>query len=159
MTTLVLEIDPVATQVDVSDERLTVHLADGRVVSVPIEWFPRLLHGLPEQRSNWRLLGEGDAIEWEDLDEHIGVEALLAGRKSGESQASFERWLGKQTGEVSSYVVSLVEYRRGRGHDTWHWCRNCSTFPTNNFESIRGRPSTGELCNECRGKEMSERCG
>jgi Protein of unknown function (DUF2442)/Domain of unknown function (DUF4160) len=159
MTTLVLEIDPVATQVDVSDERLTVHLADGRAVSVPIGWFPRLLHGSPQQRSNRRLLGEGDAIEWEDLDEHIGVEALLASRKSGESQASLERGLGERARELSAHVGSLIEYRRRRGHDTWHWCRNCSTFPASNFESVSGRPSTGDMCNECRGKELTQCCG
>ena len=94
MTTLVLETDPVATHVEVTEHRLTVHLEDGRVVSVPLSWFPRLQHGSPQERENWRLLGEGDGIEWQDLDEHIGVGGLLAGRKSGESTASFNRWLG-----------------------------------------------------------------
>jgi len=93
MTTLALEMDPAATHVEVTDERLTVHLADGRALSVPLSWFPRLVHGSAEERANWRLLGDGDAVEWPDLDEHVGIEGLLAGRGSGESEASFRRWL------------------------------------------------------------------
>jgi hypothetical protein len=52
-----------------------------------------LLHASQEEQQNWQLLGDGYAIEWIDLDEHIGVEGLLAGRQSGESHHSFERWL------------------------------------------------------------------
>lgn len=102
MTTLVLETEPLATHVEVSDERLTVSLADGRAVSVPIEWFPRLLHGTARERSEWRLLGDGDAIEWAGLDEHVGIEALLAGRRSGESRASLERWLALRARQPSN---------------------------------------------------------
>lgn len=79
--------------VEVTDERLTAHLAGGRTLSVPRAWLPGLVHGSAEERANWRLLGEGDAIEWPDLDEHVGVEGLLAGRGSGESETSFQRWL------------------------------------------------------------------
>lgn len=96
MTTLLLETDPLATHAEVSDEQLTVHLADGRVVSVPLAWFPGLLHGSAEERANWCLLGEGDAIEWVDLDEHIGIDELLAGRRSGESDESLSRWLASR---------------------------------------------------------------
>src|ERR1044072_2464793 len=98
MTTLVLETDPVATHVDVTGERLTAHLADGRVISVPLAWFPRLMHGSPRERASWRLLGEGDAIEWSALDEHAGIEGLLAGRGSGESDDSLRRWLEARSG-------------------------------------------------------------
>ncbi|MCL5994756.1 MAG: DUF2442 domain-containing protein [Chloroflexi bacterium] len=93
MTTLVLEKELVAIKVTVTDNKLTVDLDDGRSISVPLEWYPRLLHASLEERANWRLLGEGYAIEWPDLDEYIGVEGLLAGRRSGESQKSFDRWL------------------------------------------------------------------
>ena len=93
MTTLVLETEPLATQVRTTDERLIVDLVDGRSLVVPLSWYPRLLHASQEERQNWQLLGDGYAIEWVDLDEHIGVEGLLAGRQSGESHQSFERWL------------------------------------------------------------------
>ena len=93
MTTLVLEIEPVAVNVTVTDEKLTVDLSDGRSIVIPLEWYPRLVHGLPAERRNWRLLGEGYAIEWPDLDEDIGIEGLLAGRRSGESKKSFKNWL------------------------------------------------------------------
>ena len=93
MTTLVLETEPLVIKVTVTDEKVIVDLVDGRSLSVPLAWYPRLLHGSPEERQNWQLLGDGYAIEWVDLDEHIGVEGLLAGRRSSESQRSFESWL------------------------------------------------------------------
>jgi hypothetical protein len=94
MSTLVLEIEPLATTVAVTDDDITVHLADGRRIAVPLAWYPRLLDASQAERQNWRLLGDGYAIEWPDLDEHIGIEGLLAGRSSGESPQSLERWLG-----------------------------------------------------------------
>lgn len=98
MTTLVLETDPVAIDVRVADEKLTVDFADGRSISAPLSWYPRLLYGSTEEQQNWQLLGDGYAIEWPALDEHIGVEGLLAGRRSGESPKSFARWLaGRRT--------------------------------------------------------------
>ncbi len=93
MTTLVLEKEPVAADISVTADQLVVRLVDGRVLSVPLDWYPRLLHGTDSERQNWRMLGDGYAIEWPDLDEHIGVEGLLAGRQSGESAASIQRWL------------------------------------------------------------------
>jgi hypothetical protein len=75
---------------------MIVDLSDGRSLLVPLEWYPRLVHASPKERSNWRLLGDGYAIEWPDLDEHIGIEGLLAGRRSGESKKSFERWLASR---------------------------------------------------------------
>lgn len=94
MSTLVLESDPVAVEVAVTDDDLTVDLADGRRIYVPLSWYPRLFHASDAERQNWQLLGDGYAIEWPDLDEHIGVEGLLAGRQSGESPQSLKRWLG-----------------------------------------------------------------
>jgi hypothetical protein len=93
MTTLVLEREPVVVDVAIREEKLIVTLDDGRSISVPLEWYPRLLHASPKERKNWHLLGDGYAIEWPDLDEHIGIEGLLAGRRSGESRKSFARWL------------------------------------------------------------------
>ncbi len=93
MTTLTLETEPIANQVTVSDEKLIIDLADGRSLSIPLAWYPRLMHASPKERQNWQILGDGYAIEWADIDEYIGVEGLLAGRRSGESQRSFELWL------------------------------------------------------------------
>jgi hypothetical protein len=82
-----------AQNVSVSDDTLAVDLSDGRTISVPLAWFPRLLNGTPEERSNWRFVGDREGIHWPDLDEDISVENLLAGKSSGESQSSFRRWL------------------------------------------------------------------
>ncbi|MCC6493112.1 MAG: DUF2442 domain-containing protein [Pirellulales bacterium] len=83
----------IAAAVRIDADTLTVNLADGRVLSVPIGWYPRLSHGSAEERGNWRLIGGGRGIHWPDLDEDISVENLLAGRPSGESQASLKKWL------------------------------------------------------------------
>jgi hypothetical protein len=82
-----------ARSVTVNHEALMVDLADGRTISVPLAWFPRLAHGTPAERAHWRLIGGGEGIHWPDVDEDISVESLLAGRRSGESQASLCRWL------------------------------------------------------------------
>lgn len=96
MTTLVLESEPVAVNVTVTGDSLIVNLADGRTLSVPLNWYPRLLHGTEAERTNWQLLGDGYAIEWPELDEHIGIEGLVAGRRSGENQDSISRWLASR---------------------------------------------------------------
>ena len=85
-----------AQKVAVTEDALVVDLSDGRTISVPLAWYPRLLHGTPEERSNWRFIGDGEGIHWLDLDEDIRVENLLAGKTSGESQSSFKRWLEKR---------------------------------------------------------------
>ena len=87
---------PSAQDVKVTDDTLSVDLGDGRTISVPLVWFPRLVHGTPKERNNWRLIGRGEGIRWEDLDEDISIEGLLAGHPSGESQASFKKWLDKR---------------------------------------------------------------
>jgi hypothetical protein len=94
MATSRVEINvPDAVRVEVTDESLTVELNDGRAISVPLAWYPRLLCATREERGNWRLIGMGQGIHWDALDEDISVEGLLAGRHSGESQASLKRWL------------------------------------------------------------------
>lgn len=94
MTTLAVKIEiPNANSVIITDDTLTVELDDGRTVSVPTAWYPRLLHASPEERKNWRLIGKGRGIHWDAIDEDISIEGLLAGRPSGESQSSFKRWL------------------------------------------------------------------
>jgi hypothetical protein len=102
MNTLAVEIRvPEALNVSLTDDTLSVDLIDGRSISVPIAWFPRLLHSFEQERNNWRLIGKGQGIHWEDIDEDISIEGLLAGRPSGESQQSFERWLTKRSEKTS----------------------------------------------------------
>jgi hypothetical protein len=94
MTTLAVKIDlPFAESVMITEDTLNVDLSDGRTISVPLTWFPRLVHATQEQRDNWRLIGRGHGIHWDDIDEDISVEGLIAGRPSGESQSSFKKWL------------------------------------------------------------------
>jgi hypothetical protein len=87
---------PKAIDVVVSDDTLAVDLDDGRTIAVPIGWYPRLAHGTPAERANFRISGAGYGIHWPDLDEDIGVEGLLFGKKATESPSSFERWLRRR---------------------------------------------------------------
>ena len=97
MTSSPLELrQVVARDVHVADDALVVDLADGRTLSVPLAWYPRLAHATSTERANWRFIGRGEGIQWPDLDEDISVEGLLAGGPSGESQASFKTWLEKR---------------------------------------------------------------
>jgi hypothetical protein len=94
MATLAIELWETTVQhVTVTEDALVVDLADGRTASVPLAWYPRLLHATSEERNKWRLVGQGEGIHWPDLDEDVSVESILLGRPSRESQASFKRWL------------------------------------------------------------------
>src|SRR2546426_11561853 len=94
MSTLVAEAR--AQNLVVTEDNLVVDLSDGRAISVPLAWYPRLLHGTPEERNSWRLIGNREGIHWPDLDEDISVENLLWGKPSGESPDSFKKWLEKR---------------------------------------------------------------
>jgi hypothetical protein len=91
---------PTAENVTITENTLSVDLSDGRSISVPLAWFPRLLQSTPDERNNWRLIGRGQGIHWEDIDEDISVEGLLAGRPSGESQSSLKKWLNRRSSRV-----------------------------------------------------------
>jgi len=80
----------------VADDLLTVELSDGRTISAPLSWYPRLCHGSSDERSEWRLIGDGRGIHWPQLDEDISVEHLTFGKPSAESQASLKRWLASR---------------------------------------------------------------
>ena len=84
---------PEAERVAVTADTLTAELSDGRTISVPLDWYPRLTHATRRERNNWELIGKGEGIHWPDLDEDISVEGLLAGRPSAEGAQSFRRWL------------------------------------------------------------------
>jgi len=92
MSTLETERDVFAVSVSLSDDSLTVRLDDGRCLSVPLTWYPRLLDGTRAEREHCELIGEGEGIHWPELDEDISVEGLLAGRRSAESAASLAKW-------------------------------------------------------------------
>ena len=85
---------PQAQTVRITSDTLHVDLSDGRTISVPVGWYPRLAHATAEDRKAWRLIAQGRGIHWQAIDEDISVEGLLAGRPSGESQSSFKQWLG-----------------------------------------------------------------
>jgi len=82
MTSFAVETNPRAVEIDVTDDELIVHLADGRTVSVPLAWFPRLLHASAEERANLRIIGEGEYINWPNLDEDLSVSGLLRGTRA-----------------------------------------------------------------------------
>jgi hypothetical protein len=94
----IIDVDGVgAGCVQVNDETLVVHLHEERSVSVPLAWYPRLWYGAPDERANFEIIGDGMYIHWPDLDEDLSVAGILAGRRSGESQQSFKRWLTNRT--------------------------------------------------------------
>ena len=94
MTTFTLDAQTLRAQhVVVTDDALTVDLLDGRTISIPLAWYPRLLHGTPEEQHHWRFIGDGVGVHWPDLDEDISVENIVLGKRSGESQQSLARWL------------------------------------------------------------------
>ena len=96
MGTLVTERDSFATSVSFAEDSFTVRLNDGRSLSVPLTWFPRLLDGTVAERENCELIGDGEGIHWPELDEDISVEGLLAGRRSAESATSLAAWRQKR---------------------------------------------------------------
>jgi hypothetical protein len=89
-----------AKNVVVTEKTLTFELTDGRTISVPLSWFPRLVHATPEERNHWEI-GSGIGVHWPDLDEDISVENLLQGKPSGESQQSFQQWLDSRAARAA----------------------------------------------------------
>ncbi len=82
-----------------ADESLTVELVDGRTITVPLSWYPRLVHATQQERENWEMLLNGEGFHWPDLNEDLSVDGFIKGRPSGESKRSFARWLkAKQEG-------------------------------------------------------------
>ncbi len=72
-------IEPRIESVEVTDKAIIAHLADGRIVSVPLEWSWRLMDATPEQRAHWEIIGDGEGVHWSDVDEDISVEGMLRG--------------------------------------------------------------------------------
>lgn len=94
MNTVMIEINKAkAKKITLSDDTIIIDLEDGRTISAPIAWYPRLLYGTKKERNNWLFIGDGEGIHWLDLDEDISVDNILFGKSSGESQRSFKKWL------------------------------------------------------------------
>lgn len=113
---------PSAVSVKITRDAVSVDLDDGRTVTIPIGWYPRLARASAHERRNWRLIGTGVGISWPDLDEDVSVEGILCGRPSAESQASFARWLatrtpgaGKRIQPTHARVAKSTARRRIRG--------------------------------------------
>lgn len=86
--------------VTVTTDTLTLDLSDGRTISIPLAWYPRLAHGSAEERANWEWIGDNEGIHWPDLDEDISVDGIVGGRRSAESQASLQRWLEQRASSM-----------------------------------------------------------
>ena len=98
MSSFTIEVqEPRCKSVRVSDEGLTVDLVDGRTITVPLAWYPRLWHGSSQERKHFEIFGDGTYIHWPDLDEDLTVAGLLAGRRSEESAQSLKKWLGSRS--------------------------------------------------------------
>src|SRR5436190_5815965 len=97
MNTLVSEQTVSIRGVTVTGDTLEVDLTDGRSVAVPLAWYPRLVHGTVPERQRWELIAHGEGIHWPQLDEDISLEGIMAGRPSGESQQSLQRWMQART--------------------------------------------------------------
>ncbi len=103
---------PNAVSATVTKDTLSVDLSDGRTISVPLSWFPRLVHATVAERSNCRLIGKGHGVHWPDIDEDISIEGLVAGKASGESQASFQKWLDQRSSRLTNcYRQGLIKIR------------------------------------------------
>lgn len=96
MNTLTIESPLLIQDVRVSKDALSVDLTDGRTISTPLAWYPRLLDGSAKERNQWELLGDGIGIHWPALDEDLSLEGMMDGRPSGESQRSLEKWLNSR---------------------------------------------------------------
>ena len=92
-STIELLTIPIIQKVTITDDTLSVDLSDGRTISVPLAWYPRLLNGSILERNDYRLIADGSGIHWHQLDEDISLKNLILGQPSGESQTSFKRWL------------------------------------------------------------------
>ena len=112
-----------AQHVTVTEDSLVVDLIDGRSISAPLVWYPRLLNGTPGERNEWRLVADGEGIHWPDLDEDLSVDSLIVGRPSGESQESLKRWLegrkvraGRASGEKAVRKAAHPQRAASRHH-------------------------------------------
>ena len=97
MNTSATEIqEPRAQEVRINADDVVVELVDGRTLTVPLAWFPRLWYGSEQERGRFEIIGDGSYIHWPDLDEDLSIAGMLAGRRSRESADSLKRWLASR---------------------------------------------------------------
>ena len=108
---------PDAMTIEATEDTLAAELSDGRTISVPLAWYPRLVHATPEERNNWRLTGAGAGIHWLALDEDLSIEGFLAGRKSGESPRAFKRWLESKRAGLPVTTLDRVDNAIEQGRE------------------------------------------
>lgn len=119
MNSLAIELRTAnARNITVTGNALVVDLTDGRTLSVPLAWYPRLLHGTPKERKNWRLIGDGEEMHWQDLDEDISVENIVLGKPSGESQRSFKEWLKQRATQSPRILKERSQTYARRAHES-----------------------------------------
>jgi len=94
MSSLAVEVqEPRGKSVKINEDEVMVDLVDGRTITVPLVWYPRLWHGSPQERNHFEIFADGAYIHWPDLDEDLTVAGMLAGQRSGESPQSLKKWL------------------------------------------------------------------
>ncbi len=93
---------PRIVNVTVTNDTLSADLEDGRTIGLPIGWYPRLAHGTPEERAAFQISGAGYGIHWPELDEDLGIEGLLLGKRSTESASSLKQWLDRRKAQGTS---------------------------------------------------------
>jgi len=96
MSTLTIDREALALELGFTEISLIVYLDDGRSVSAPLAWYPRLAAGTKKEREHYELIGDGEGIHWPALDEDISVEGIIAGRSSAESADSLSRWFSRR---------------------------------------------------------------
>ena len=100
MITLQIDHEVCALDISFTDEAMHVSLDDGRAISIPVAWYPRLYYGTQSERLHYELIGDGEGIHWPELNEDISVEGLIAGKRSAESASSLARWLAPRRKNV-----------------------------------------------------------
>lgn len=97
MNTLAIEISKsLIESVSFTEDSLIADLSDGRTITLPLAWYPRLTHATATERENWRLIGRGEGIHWPELDEDVSIENIIIGRPSGETQRSINAWINQR---------------------------------------------------------------
>jgi hypothetical protein len=137
---------PGAMDVTVTEDTLTVEISDGRTISVPLVWYPRLVHATQQELDNWELHAAGQHIHWPDLDEDLSVEGLLAGRKSGEGRKSLERWLEARKAGHSVELRDLLNAARGsasRPSERRSWGREVTYWYQEEYDKLKALGQIG----------------
>jgi hypothetical protein len=142
MGILALAADERVADVEVTEDELSVRLMDGRTISVPVAWYPRLLNATEAQRKNWRIIGGGYGIHWEDIDEDLSTEGLLRGAPAPRKQLNTQSAMKAAWHSIHSDV-----YHNNTGCNTGY-----NIDPNDLRQGTGGKP----LCQECNSRNRAE---